>query len=57
MLKVKRKVSGGFRTERGAEEFCRLRSYVAMMKKQGQDIMEAIKSVYAGQSMMPALRC
>jgi transposase len=57
MLKVKQKISGCFRTEKGAEEFCRLRSYVSTMKKQGHGIMEAINSVYAGETILPALRC
>jgi transposase len=57
MLKVKQKVSGCFRIETGAEEFCQMRSYVSTMKKQGYEIMEAIKSVYAGKVLMPALRC
>jgi transposase len=57
MLKVKQKVSGCFRTERGAEEFCRMRSYVSTMKKQGHSVMETIKSVFAGKILMPALRC
>ncbi len=57
MLKVKQKISGCFRTEKGAEEFCRMRSYVSTMKKQGHGIMEAIKSVCAGATIMPALRC
>jgi transposase len=57
MLKVKQKVSGCFRTEGGAEEFCRLRSYVSTMKKQGHGIMEAIKIVYIGETIMPTLRC
>jgi transposase len=57
MLKVKQKVSGCFRTEQGAAEFCRLRSYVAAMKKQGRGVMEAIGSLFAGKVFMPALRC
>lgn len=57
MLKVKQKISGCFRTSLGAEEFCRVRSYVSTMKKQGQGIMEAIKSVFARETIMPALRC
>ncbi len=57
MLKVKQKISGCFRTEKGAEEFCRLRSYVSTMKKQGSSVMETIRSVCAGTLIMPALRC
>jgi transposase len=57
MFKVKQKVAGCFRTEKGAEEFCRMRSYISTMKKQGHGIMEAIKSVYAGETIMPTLRC
>jgi len=57
MLKVKQKISGCFRTEKGAEEFCRLRSYVSTMKKQGHSVMETMKSVFAGKSIMPAIRC
>ena len=57
MLKVKQKISGCFRTDGGAEEWCRLRSYVSTMKKQGRGVMETIRSVYAGKILMPALRC
>ena len=57
MLKVKQKVSGCFRTEEGAAEFCRLRSYVSTMKKQGHSVMETIRSLFAGKVLMPALRC
>jgi len=57
MLKVKQKVSGCFRTEEGAAEFCRLRSYVSTMKKQGHSVMETIKGLCAGETLMPALRC
>jgi transposase len=57
MLKVKQKVSGCFRTDRGAAEFCRLRSYVSTMKKQGHRVMETIRSLMSGKVIMPALRC
>ena len=57
MLKVKQKISGCFRTERGAAEFCRLRSYVSTMKKQGRSVMETIRSMFAGKILMPTLRC
>ena len=57
MLKVRQKISGCFRTSLGAKEFCRLRSYVSTMKKQGRGVMETIRSVFAGETIMPALRC
>jgi transposase len=57
MLKVKQKVSGCFRTEGGAEEFCRLRGYLSTMRKQGRGVMETIRSMCAGKVIMPELRC
>jgi transposase len=54
---VKQKISGCFRTERGAAEFCRLRSYVSTMKKQGHGAMDVIRSLTAGKVLMPELRC
>lgn len=57
MLKVKQKISGCFRAGVGAQEFCRLRSYVTTMKKQGRSVMETITSVFAGETIIPALRC
>ena len=53
MLKVKQKISGCFRTGKGAEEFSRMRSYLSTMKNQGRGVMETIKSVFAGKTTMP----
>ena len=57
MLKVKQKISGCFRTEKGAAQWCRLKSYVSTMRKQGRGVMEAIRSVFGGTTILPALRC
>ncbi len=57
MLKVKQKITGCFRTEKGAEEFCWQRSYISTMKKQGRGVMEAIRSAFGGTPILPALRC
>src|ERR1051326_6868542 len=51
-----RRDSGCFRTERGAAEFCRLRSYVSTMGKQGRGVMEVIRGLTAGKALMPELR-
>jgi len=55
MLKVKQKISGCFRTDRGVREFCRLRSYLSTMKKQNKEAMAAVQSIYAGKALMPLL--
>lgn len=46
MMKVKQKISGAFRSEQGAEAFCRIRSYISTMRKQGHDIMQALTAVF-----------
>ncbi len=55
MMKVKQKISGGFRREEGAKIFCRIRGYISTMSKQGHNVLTALKSVFAGQPILPAL--
>jgi hypothetical protein len=49
MIKLQQKTSGCFRTEEGAERFCRLRSYISTMRKQGQGALPALAGVCRGQ--------
>ena len=42
MMKVKIKISGGFRTQQGAEDFASLRSLISSARKQGLDILRAL---------------
>ena len=54
MMCAKRKISGGFRSELGGAVFCRIRSYVATLHKQGMDVWDGLMSVFAGDVLMPA---
>ncbi|MBA3716353.1 MAG: hypothetical protein H0W76_28510 [Pyrinomonadaceae bacterium] len=42
-------------SSKGAEESCRLKGYVATMRKQGRGVMETMKSMFAGKRIMPML--
>jgi transposase len=42
MMKVKMKISGGFRTKRGAQAFAALRSVIATARKQRQNILQTL---------------
>jgi len=55
MLKVKHKVSGCFRSPHGADQFCRIRGYIATLRKQGYSVLDGLTSVFAGQPFMPRL--
>jgi transposase len=43
MMKVKQKVSGAFRTGKGADIFCRIRSYIATVQKNAGNIIHAVQ--------------
>ncbi len=53
MMKVQQKVSGCFRSWDGAEQFCRLRSYISTIRKQGLNVWEALGSLFEGDPLMP----
>ncbi len=48
MLKVQQKVSGYFKTEEGARDYCRIRSYILTMQKRGHSKHEALTLLFAG---------
>jgi transposase len=55
MTKVKLKVSGCFRSWKGARQFCRIRGYLSTAKKQGWRLLEAMRAVFLGQPLQPRL--
>jgi transposase len=55
MVCVKRKVSGGFRSSQGAQAFCRIRSYIATLTKQGLNVWDGLVSIFQGNVLMPLL--
>lgn len=46
MFKLKQKISGCFRTEKGAKIFCRVRSYISTLKKQGKNVWEKLCAIF-----------
>jgi transposase len=50
MAKVRQKVSGCFRSFKGAQIYARLRSYVSTVKKQGRNVWEALKAIHLSQN-------
>ncbi len=54
MTQVREKVSGCFRTTAGADRFCRIRGYIATLRKQGMPILPALGKAIAGNPPLPA---
>lgn len=54
MPKVKQKISGCFRTLKGAQNFCTIRSYLDTMDKQGHNPFELLRRAFRGNLLQPA---
>jgi transposase len=54
MIKVRQKTSGYIRTLRGAQIFCRIRSYLSTCRKQGRNVWEAIQMTFTGRLFIPS---
>jgi len=51
MVKVQQKIAGTFRSDTGATSFCRIRSYLSTMHKQGHSMLAALAAVFAGKPL------
>lgn len=48
MMKLKQKISGSFRSIDGAKMFCRIRGYISTIRKQGQNVLDALVALFSG---------
>jgi transposase len=55
MMKVQQKISGTFRSSEGARTFCRIRSYISTVKKQGMNVISAIHNAFSEKALLPQL--
>ncbi len=53
MLKVQQKISGTFRSVKGASSFYRIRGYISTVKKNHVNALDAIEKVFLGKSIFP----
>lgn len=56
MMKLKQKISGCFRSDDGARQFCRIRGYISTLRKQDLPVLDALKSTFIGRPVLPALQ-
>lgn len=55
MVKLQQKISGGWRSEAGADAFLDIRSYLSTARKHGQSAMIVLRDLFTDQTWIPAV--
>ena len=55
MIKVRQKISGCFRTLKGAQVFATIRGFLSTARKQGKDLLEALTQAFTGTPFISLL--
>lgn len=55
MVKLQQKISGGWRSNAGAESFLDVRSYLSTARKHGQSAMVVLRALFTGQPWIPVV--
>ena len=53
MAKVQQKISGTFRSLKGAISFCNIRSYISSIRKCGQSVFNSLQSIFQNHILLP----
>ena len=56
MTKVQQKISGTFRSEQGARNFCRIRGYVSTVNKKSLSVIDPISEIFNGNPLVYLLQ-
>jgi transposase len=54
MMKLQQKISGTFRSEEGADWFCRVRGYISTVKKNETPVFASLLEVFEGEPIIPS---
>jgi len=53
MIKLQQKISGGWRSQTGAEAFLDVRSYLSSARKHGKAALDVLRDLYTDTAWIP----